>query len=144
MTREKLNRYKKNKLDIALLDKSIEKLENRLEELPVVSGKVMKSGDDFPYIMEHLSVPMAEPKESAKINDRIRAKESRRNILLGEIEEVEDFIDGMPEGTDKEIFEMLYLDGMTQQEVGESVCLERSAISKRVDRYLKLSHNSHF
>ena len=59
------------------------------------------------------------------------------------IEMVEDFIDSMEPGIDKEIFEMLYYDGMTQKEVGDAVHLERSVVSKHVTNVLKFAHLAH-
>ncbi len=56
MNREQLNKYKKNKRDIENLDGIIAKLQERLDAVPVVSGKVTKSSDDFPYIEEHVQV----------------------------------------------------------------------------------------
>ena len=87
---------------------------------------------------------MDAPEVTDRIKKRILEKEIRKSALSKDIEAVDDFIDSMPDGIDKEIFEMLYLDGMTQQEAGENIGLERSTVSKRVNRCLKLSHNSHF
>ena len=56
MNREQLSKYKKNKRDIENLDGIIAKLQERLDAVPVVSGKVAKSSDDFPYIEEHVQV----------------------------------------------------------------------------------------
>ena len=50
MNREQLSKYKKNKRDIENLDGIIAKLQERLDAVPVVSGKVTKSSDEFPYI----------------------------------------------------------------------------------------------
>lgn len=139
-----LSSYVRNKKELRAIENALERLDDQLDRVPVVCGKVAKSGKEFPYIEEHMTVQMAEPMESDRIKKRIHEKNMRRAILLEKNEKVEHFIDSMEEGIDKEIFEMLYLDGMTQQEVGECMGLERSAVSKRVDRYLKLSHNSHF
>ena len=139
-----LSAYTKNKKELSSIDALLERLNGRLEDVQVVSGKVSKSSDEFPYIEEHITVRVAEPKEADRLKKRIYDKEVRKSVLLREIEMVERFIDSIPPGIDKEIFEMLYLDGMTQQEVGDAVGLERSAVSKRIDRYLKVSHNSHF
>lgn len=144
MDKEVLASYRKNKRELAAIDKALERLNDRLDSVPVVRGKVTKSSDEFPYIEEHMTVQMAEPGEADRIKKRIHEKDMRRAYLLKEMGIVEDFIGSMQDGIDKEIFEMLYLDGMTQQEIGEYVGLERSSISKRVDRYLELSHNSHF
>ena len=78
MNREKLNRHKQNKRELALIERQLDKLYERLEGVETVSGKVTKSGDDFPYIEEHITVQMAEPKAATAIKDRIREKEARR------------------------------------------------------------------
>ena len=74
MKRELLNRYKQNKRELALIDRQLDRLQGRLESVPEVSGKVTKSGDDFPYIEEHVTVRMAEPKTATAIKDRILEK----------------------------------------------------------------------
>ena len=144
MNREKLNRHKQNKREIALIERQLERLYERLESVETVSGKVTKSGDDFPYIEEHITVQMAEPKAATAIKDRIREKEARREKLLAEIEEVENFIASLPESIEKEIMEMIYIDGMSQQDVGDTLNLERSGISKKINACLKDSQHSHF
>ena len=144
MNREKLNRHKQNKRELALIERQLDKLYERLEGVETVSGKVAKSGDDFPYIEEHITVQMAEPKAATAIKDRIREKEARREKLLAEIEEVENFIASLPESIEKEIMEMIYIDGMSQQDVGDTLNLERSGISKKINACLKDSQHSHF
>ena len=144
MNREKLNRHKQNKRELALIERQLDKLYERLEGVETVSGKVTKSGDDFPYIEEHITVQMAEPKAATAIKERIREKEARREKLLAEIEEVENFIASLPESIEKEIMEMIYIDGMSQQDVGDTLNLERSGISKKINACLKDSQHSHF
>lgn len=43
MDRSIFSRYKRNKRELVLLEKAIEKLENRLEDVPIVNGKVVLS-----------------------------------------------------------------------------------------------------
>ena len=93
MDREKLNGYKKNKRELALIERQLDRLQERLETVGTILGKVTKSGDDFPYIEEHITVQMAEPNAASGIKDRIRAREARIKVLKNEIEEVEDFIE---------------------------------------------------
>ena len=138
MNRELLNKYKKNKRDIENLDGIIAKLQERLDAVPVVSGKVTKSSDDFPYIEEHVQVRVEEPKATA-LKMRIREKEKRKDQLIWENEEVEKYIAAMPDGTAKDIFEMVFLDEMTQKEVGESVGYTQSMVSKVIKDILKHS-----
>lgn len=135
--------YRDNKVELVLIEESLMRLNSDLENVQVVSGKVTKSSDEFPYIEEHMTVKMPDPKKADRIKKRILEKESRKTILTNKIEMVEDFIDSMEPGIDKEIFEMLYYDGMTQKEVGDAVHLERSVVSKHVTNVLKFAHFAH-
>lgn len=130
MKRELLNRYKQNKRELALIDRQLDRLQGRLESVPEVSGKVTKSGDDFPYIEEHVTVRMAEPKTATAIKDRIREKETRQQELMSEIREVEEFISGLPEGMEKNILEMVYLEDMSQRDAAEMTGYSYGRISQ--------------
>ncbi len=140
MTREKLRRYKKNKTELASVILALDRLQEELEwvkEEYIVSGKVMKSSKDFPYIEEHITVKVPDPKRTEPIRARLRKKEQRKAELEKEILEVEEFIDGLPEGMDKQIFEMVYLDGMSQQKAGEVLGYTKGRISQKISKYLK-------
>ena len=137
MDREKLNRHKKNKKELALIETQLDKLYERLEGVETVSGKVTKSGDDFPYIEEHITVQMAEPKAATALKDRIREKENRRGQLLVEIREVESFISGLPDGIEKQVMEMVYLEDMSQRDTAEAVGYTQSMVSRIIKGALK-------
>lgn len=137
MDKRNLMKYGANKKEIALIDLSIEQLNERLLNLPEVSGKVTKSSDDFPYIEEHITVRMTEPKAADSIKRRISEKELRREKLLSEQEKVETFINAIPDGTLKEVFEMVYLNGMSLQFVGDIVGYTKGRVSQIISDYLK-------
>lgn len=137
MEREKLNRYKKNKRELALIETQLNKLYERLEDVPVVRGKVSGSSKDFPYIENHITVQMAEPKAASGIKDRIREKESRQKILQDEIEEVEDFIAELPEGIEKQVLEMVYLEDMSQRDAAEAVGYSYGRVSQIITSICK-------
>lgn len=137
MDKKVLMKYASNKREIALIDSAIERLDERLQNIPEVSGKVTKSSDDFPYIEEHITVRMAEPKAADVIKGKIREKVLRREKLLFEQNNVENFINAIPDGTLKEVFEMVYLDGMSLQQVGDLVGYTKGRISQIISNYLK-------
>lgn len=130
MDREKLNRHKKNKRELALIETQLEKLYDRLEDVPVVQGKVSGSSKDFPYTESHMTVQMAEPKAASGIKDRIREREARQKVLQNEIEEVEDFIAGLQEGIEKSVLELVYLEGMNQRDAAETVGYSYGRVSQ--------------
>ena len=109
MNRELFNRFKSNKRELDLIADQIDRLNDRLENVPEVSGKVTKSSKDFPYIEEHMTVRMKEPKEATEIKKKLRKKEKRQEELSQEITAVVDFISDLPDGIEKQIMEMVYL-----------------------------------
>lgn len=137
MNRDLLNRYKQNKRELELIDAALVRLEAQLDGVAIVRGKVTKSSDDFPYIEEHASVEMPEPREASRIRQKIDLKEKRRSEIAREMRQVEEYIEGMPEGMDRQIFEMVYLDGMTQQEAGESVGYTQGRVSQIIKCWIK-------
>lgn len=137
MNREKLNRHKQNKRELALIDRQLDRLYDRLEEVPEVKGKVSGSSKGFPYIETHMTVRMAEPKAATAIKERIRQKEIRQAQLMREIDEVRDFIEGLPEGIEKQVFEIVYLDNMSQRDAAEMVGYSYGRISQLISSIVK-------
>ena len=137
MDRKQLKKYKSNNRRIAGLKKTIDKLVEQLDNVPVVPGKVMKSGDEFPYIEQHVKVVMEEPKEATRLKERIREKRQDLGRLEQENEEVEKYIEQLPVGMKKEIFEMVYLDGMTQEAVADIVGYSKGRVSQIISETIK-------
>lgn len=132
-----LKRHKRNRVELAVIDRMLDRLYEQLEDVEEVSGKVTKSSDDFPYIEDHLTVRMADPRKADPIKERIRVREARKKEIDAEVLAVEEFIGGLPEGIDKQIFEMIYLDGASQYEVGEVTGYTQARVSQIINRYLK-------
>lgn len=134
MDRKRLNRHKSNKRELALIEKQLDRLYERLQGVETVSGKVTKSGDDFPYIEEHVTVQMAEPKAATAIKDQIRVKEDRQKVLQGEIEQVESFIEALPDGIEKRVLEMVYLDGESQYDAADVLEITQGRVSQIIKK----------
>lgn len=139
MDKKKLNQYRALVKEIPKIKSDIAKLEKRLEEVPTVSGKVMKSGDEFPYIQGHVTVEMEEPRLATEIKQQIRLKELRLNKAERDKTAIEEFIAGIEESTDRMIFELLYLSDkrVSQSKVGDMVGYDQSSISLKIKKYLK-------
>lgn len=142
MTREKLKQYQALKKEIKMLEDSIDKLRERSLDIPTVIGKVQSSQKDFPYIEQHISVQMDDPKEADVITRRILIKEKRKDEVNKLILEIEQFIAGIPDSSDRMIFEKIFLEGKKQREVADEIGMERSGISKKISKYIDVSHNS--
>lgn len=137
MNKEKLNMYKPNKKELVLINRQLDRLNDRLEEVPVIQGKVSGSSKDYPYIESHVTVQMAEPKASSAIKGRIREKKKRKAWLEAQISEVEEFISAMPDGIEKQVFEMVYLDDMSQGDAAEMIGYTQSMISRIIKGNIK-------
>lgn len=134
MDRKRLSRHKSNKRELALLERQLDRLYERLENVETVSGKVTKSGDDFPYIEEHVTVQIAEPKAATAIKDQIREKEDRKRAIQREIAQVEDFIDALPDGIEKRVMEMVYLDGESQYDAADVLEITQGRVSQIIKK----------
>lgn len=120
-----------------MLDKKIDRLYDRQASLPTVMGKVTKSSDDFPYIEEHVSVQMDEPKEAEEIRRLLLIRENMREQVRKSLLSIETFIADIPDSTDRQIFELTFLEGKKQREVADEVGYSRSRISQIINDYLK-------
>ena len=132
-----ISRHKQNKRELEIIGRQLNRLYDQLEDVPEVAGKVTKSSKDFPYIEEHMTVRMKEPKEATLIKDKLRKKEKRQKQLSQEITKVENFIDGLSEGIEKQIMEMVYLEGMNQSEVADMLGYTKGRISQIISRITK-------
>lgn len=135
LDRKKLNQYKALQKEIPKLKSDIEKLEHRLSQIPIVAGKVTKSSDDFPYVEEHVTVEMEEPRAATEIKKQIRLKEQRLNQAEIDKTAIETFINGIEDSKDRQVFELYFLDDKSQGQVADILGYERSNISKIINRY---------
>lgn len=137
MDKEKLKQYIPLKKELKMLDKKLEKLYARQENIPEVLGKVTGSSLDFPYTEVRTTVKMSEPKENDAINRLIRIKEKRKEEVNKLLVEIEEFIAEIPDSITRQIFELTYIDGKKQREVATTVRYSRSRVSQIINKYLK-------
>lgn len=141
MDKLKLKKYIPNKARLKRIDARISEL-CETEPAGEVMGKVRGSSKDFPYTEVRTSVMIPDPDEQERINKQIRKKEAERLQVLAEIQEVEEFLDGIEDAEIKEVFELLYVDGKKQKEAADILHIDRSYVSKKINNFLKLSHFS--
>ena len=84
-----------------------------------------------------MTVRMAEPRAATAIKDRIREKEIRQEQLMREIDEVRDFIEGLPEGIEKQVLEMVYLENMSQRDAAGMTGYSYGRISQIISSVTK-------
>ena len=135
MDKKKLSQLRPLKKELELIDKKLDRLYDRQENVPVVLGKVVGSSKDFPYTEVRMTVQMDEPKEADEISKQMRKQ--RREQVESLITEIEQFIAEIPDSRDRQIFELIYIDGKKQREVAGIAGYSRSRISQIINGYLK-------
>ena len=93
MDRARLGQYRALKRELESLEDTIERLLDKEMEIPTVKGKVTASGLEWPYIKQHVTVEMAEPKAADAIKRRIWIKKIRKREAECLAAEIEEFIE---------------------------------------------------
>lgn len=137
MDKKKLRQYRSLKREQKMLEDKMEKLNERAERIPAVIGKVKGSMDTFPYIETHMRIIMDEPKQADMIDRQMRINERRREQVDELLTEIEEFISQIPDSNTRQIFELIYLNGNTQQEVGDQLGYSKGRISQIISENLK-------
>ena len=137
MDKKKLSQLRPLKKELQMIDRKLDRLYERQENVPVVMGKVTGSSRDFPYVEVRTSVLMDEPKEAYEIEKQIRIREKRREQVESLITEIEQFIAEIPDSRDRQIFELRYIEELTMKKVGERVGYSKGRVSQIISSYLK-------
>lgn len=132
-----LKQYIPLQKEIKLLEQKIDRLRERALDVPTILGKVTGSSHDFPYTEVRMTVQMDEPKESDEIGRLMRIKEARLDRAKKDALEIEEFIAAIPDSTDRQIFEMSFLDGKKQREVAEIIGYTQARISQKINGVLQ-------
>lgn len=140
MDKKQLKQYRALLRERQHLEEKIEKLYRRIDQLPDVIDKVQASADEYPYIEIHVPVKAKPPREVMELRRLIRINEHRAADVIRSLVRIEEFIKTISDSDDRQIFEMVFLDGMTYREVGEALNMDHSTIVKRVQK--QLSPNS--
>ena len=61
----------------------------------------------------------------------------RIELLQAEVDEVERWIEAIPDGTDRRIFRMAFMDRVSQAKIGKKLHLSQTAVSYRMRKYLE-------
>lgn len=135
MEREQLERYLSQKEEIRELRYKLEHL--REGDSLIGNSTIFDYTTGFPR-------PQAVVGHDHEREQRLRERyKTRLEKLEADCEETEQWIENIPDSQMRRIFRMYYLDGETQQKIGERLHIERSTVSKKIEAFLKVSHKSH-
>ena len=134
ITKELLQSYRSKKDEIVELDWW---LHNRWKDESLICTDVIldyKTGYPRPKNITGFNYP--------KYDNAQKKDHERKCILESECEEIERYIDDIPDSLTRRIFRMAFIEGKTQNKIARAVNIDRSYVSKKIDGYIKVSHNS--
>ena len=130
MTREQLEQYRSNM-------EEIKELTYKLEHLG--DGDALIGNDVVFDYRTGYPKPQSVVGYDYELEARRRDMYSKRIIKLKEeCADTETWIDSIPNSLTRRIFRMSFIDGLSQQKVARRVHLSQSAISKKIDAFLKM------
>ena len=138
MTENELNQYRAIKNEIEDLTFRIKQLEQTKGSM--VSDRVKGSSKHFPYIEQYFYISGLDPEEQEIRLRRIREFQRKRNKKLSELialeSSIHDFIYTIPDSEIRQIFIFRFVDGLSQEDIGQKLHMDRSGVSKRITKYI--------
>ena len=138
MTERELNQYRAIKNEIEDLTFRIKQLEHMSK--PLVTDRVKGSSKHFPYIEQHFYITGIDHEEYDKRQKWIKELQRKRNNKLAELLEMEcmihDYIYTIPDSEVRQIFIFRFIDGLSQEDIGQKLHMDRSGVSKRITKFI--------
>ena len=134
MTRERLEAYRSNR-------EEIKELKYKLEHLGEGDSLI---GNDviFDYRKGYPRAQAIVGHDYELGAKRRKRYETQIEKLEAEQDSIEEWIFGIRDSRTRRIFQMYFLEGLTQEKVARKMNIERSGVSKKIDAFLKDSHKS--
>lgn len=134
MDKQRLEAYRSDKAEIAELKHKLANLAG--SESLVGSSVILDCRKGYPQ-------PQSVVGYDYDLEQRRRERwKARIGKLQAEVDEVEAWIEAIPDGLTRRCFRMVYVDGLTQRRAAQKLHMDRSSISKKIDRFLQVSPNS--
>ncbi|MCM1427114.1 MAG: hypothetical protein NC118_10960 [Eubacterium sp.] len=136
LTKEILNEYKSKK-------EEIKELQYQLKHLYNTDTDTMMGNDTILDYRKGYPVPQAVVGVDWMKIDRVKKRYANRiENLTKECEEVESFIESIPDSLTRRIFRMYYIDNMSQKEISNRIHMDRSRVSRKIDDFIKNAHKA--
>lgn len=96
----------------------------------------MKLKEEIPLDRKTLKQYLPLKKEQERLDRLIRINKVRKQQVDEILIAIEEFIQGIPDSTARQIFEMVFLEGKRQQEVADTLGYSRGRIPQIISKYL--------
>lgn len=142
MNKATLRRYRLLQKEIEKDDADIEKILKKREKIPVIAGKVQTSMEEFPYTRTSMTVDIYEPKEDEHLRRLLEQKELKRDKARDQLLAIEQFIASIDDSLERQIIELVFVDGLTYRDAGDELGYDFSVISRKIDEICARYNNN--
>ena len=134
MTKQQLESYRSMKEEITELKYDINHLGQ--DDSLIGNDVIMDYRSGYP-------VPQSVVGYDFEKEQRLKARYREKIVQIEkQCQEVEEFIENIPDSMTRRIFRLYYLDGKKQKEIARMVHMDRSRISRKIDDFLKNAHKA--
>lgn len=134
MTREQLEAYKSKKAEIKELEYKLAHLGEG--DSMIGNSTIMDYRSGYPQPQTVVGVDW-------KRLDNARARYIHRlEKLKAECAEIEDFVESISDSLTRRIFRMYFIDGISQDKVAKAVHVDKSTVSRKIDKFFKVATNA--
>lgn len=134
MTRERLEAYRSNA-------EEIKELRHKLAHLGE-GDSLIRNDVVFDY-RKGYPMPQAVVGYDYNLEEKRRTRYSNQiGKLEAEQDNIEEWVFGIRDSRLRRVFQLRYLEGLTQEKVGRKMNIDRSVVSRKIDSYLKLAHKT--
>lgn len=129
----------------------LESYRSKKEEITELTYKVQHLGDNDAMvgndvIMDYRSgYPVPQSVVGVDLDKYLRLKARYKNRiakLKEECEQIETYIEDIEDSITRRIFRMYYIDGISQERVAKMVHLDKSSVSRKIDKFFKVATNA--
>ena len=134
ITKDQLQAYRSKKDEIRELEYI---LKHRWEDEGLIGNDVIfdySTGYPMPQ-----SVVGFDYEKYKRLQDRDMKQKEK---LQHECEEIEEWVETIPDSLTRRIFRMCFVDGRRKKDVAKAVHLDRSRISRKIDEYIENAHKA--
>ena len=134
MKRENLDAYRSKKSEIKELDDKIRNIDK--DDSFIVNSTVLDYRTGYPVPRSVVGV------DEVRFNRTLNRYYKRRELLRQECEDIENWIEDIEDSLTRRIFRLYFVEGLSQDNVSRAVHLDKSNVSRKIDKFLKLATNA--
>lgn len=127
MTKEMLESYKSMEAEIKELKVKIE----NLAEAETDNSVILDYKTGFPRPQSVVGV------DEKRYYSKLARYQNKIKELQEACDKIEAFVEDIPDSLTRRIFRLTYIEGNSMETVGKKVGLDKSNVSRKIDRYLK-------